>query len=178
MALSIRRGASRVFVITLEGCEDDDFIWSDLGRLMVRLAQGANVVDKLLTIDAHDRTKGYVYFSQGDTIKFKDNAKAKLQIFTLKDSTYHQLAIKTDTFEVNVLESLWNEVVDKSHAYVEEYLPPDSPEFTEPVGHDYYQYLHIDISEFAGIITSVPGTILSGTNLVYNGTSETLYSTT
>lgn len=174
MALSIRRGASRVFVITLEGCEDDDYIWSDLGTLMVRLRQGANIVDKKLTIDPHDHTKGYVYFSQAETIKFSDTAKAKIQVFTLKESTYHQLAIKTDAFDVIVLESLWDNVVGTN--YTEEYLPPDSPEFTDPVGHDYYQYLHVDISEFAGIISDAPGAILSNETLVFNASTETLYS--
>ena len=174
MALSIRRGTSRVFVITLEGCEDDEYIWSDLGTLMVRLRQGANIVDKKLTIDPNDRTKGYVYFSQAETINFTDQAKAKIQIFTLKESTYHQLAIKTNAFDVTVLESLWDNVVGEK--YSQEYLPPDSPEFTDPVGHDYYQYLHIDISEFAGVISDASGTILSHDTLMFNSSTETLYS--
>ena len=175
MALTIRRGASRVFVITLENCAEDDYIWNELGTLMVRLRQGSVIVDKKLTIDSRDKKVGYVYFSQAETIKFRDDAKAKLQIFTLKESTYHQLAIKTDAFEVIVLESLWDNVVGEN--YQEEYLPPDSPEFTDPVGHDYYQYLHVDISAFAGIISDAPGTILNGTDLVFNESIETLYST-
>lgn len=176
MALSIRRGASRAFKITLEGCEEQDYIWKDLGSIRVRLSQGGIHVDKTPVIDKSDGTVILVYFSQEDTIKFLDTAKAKLQVFTLKESTYHQLAIKSDVFEVAVLESLWDDVVTDGSYSGNENIDLDDPEYSDPIGHDYYGYLHMDVEEFRGIISEVPGAIMEGTVLRYNPSSETLLS--
>lgn len=177
MALNIRRGASRVFYITLENCEAQDFIWRDLGTIRVRLSQGNVVVDKIAEIDHNDETACFVYFSQEDTIKFSDKFKAKVQVFILRESTDHQLAVKSTPFDVVVMESLWDEVItDGVYSGIEDFSLVD-PAFQEPIGHDYYGYLHIDISEFRGIISEVDEALIEGDTLVYDPSSETLSST-
>ena len=176
MALSIRRGASRVFRLSLENCVAFDYLWKDLGTIRVRLSQGGIVVDKTPTIMTSDATSCLVYYSQEDTIRFSDQAKAKIQVFALKESTYHQLAVKSEIYDVEVYPSLWNEAITDGKYSGNESLNLDSPAFQDPVGHDYYGYMHIDIKEFSGIISEVSGNILQGANLVYNPTTETLRS--
>lgn len=176
MALNIRRGASRVFQITLENCEALDYLWSDLGTIRVRLSQGDVYVDKIAIIDPNDATACLVYYSQAETLKFSDKYKAKLQVFVLNESQSHQLAIKSSVFDVIVSESLWNEYVTDGNYGENESLILDSPEYQEPIGHDYYSYLHIDINEYRGIISEVAVAVLDGDTLVYNPDTEVLYS--
>lgn len=175
MALSIRRGASRVFVITLDNCTQESYTFNDFERVIVRLSQGAINIDKDLTISKTNGREGMVYFSQADTINFNEQVKARLQVFLLEESGYHQLAVKSDVFDLVVLESLWNNVVGTGE-YIHENLHLDYPEFQNPIGHDYYQPLHIDINQFAGIIGEVDGCIMEAGHLIYNPSSETLYS--
>lgn len=177
MGLTIRKGASRVFVITLDHCTQESYTFKDFEKVIVRLSQGAINVDKNLTVTKSNGREGMVYFSQEDTINFQNNSKARMQILLLEESMYHQLVVKTSVFDVYVEESLWYNTVGGDH-YEYEDLPPGSYEYTNAIGHDYYQDLHIDINEFAGIMGDVDGCIMQGTNLKFNPSTETLYSST
>ena len=176
MAIYIRRGTSKVLQLCLEGCSEQTYIWRDLGSIRVRLTQGAVVIDKRPVIDKNDSSCCLVYYSQADTIRLKSGMKARLQVFTLKESSYHQTAIKSEVFEIPIEESLWDtEVTDGKYTGTES-LSFDSPEYQEPIGHDYYGHLHLKINEFQGIISEVSGAILQGSTLVYNKDTETLLS--
>jgi len=176
MALTLRRGTSRVFQLTLENCDTQDYIWQDFGKVRVRLSQGGYYIDKFAQIDPNDPTSCLVYYSQEESIKFTEDSKAKLQVFVLKESEEHQLAIKSKTFDVIIEESLWNEVITDGKYAGTEVLTLDDPEYSEPIGHDYYSYLHLDIKEFRGIISNDAGAVMEGTTLYYDGSNETLFS--
>lgn len=176
MSLSIRRGASRVFQISFDNCDNQDILWNNFEHIRVRLSQGDVVVDKMAVIDQNDATACLVYYSQEDTIRFKNNSTAKLQIFLIKESEDHQIAIKTNVFDVVVGESLWNEVVTDGIYSGNESLAILDPEYSEPIGHDYYSYLHIDIKEYHGIISEKADVIIDGTNLYYDPSTETIFA--
>lgn len=176
MALSIRRGTSKLLQLTLENCNTQDYIWSDFGSIRVRLSQGSVCVDKFATIDYNDETACFVYYSQEDTIKFSDKYKAKLQVFVLNESLEHQVASKSSVFDVIILESLWDNVVTDGRYGGVESLVLEDPDYPEPIGHDYYGYLHIDIKEYRGIITEFGGATLEGSFLVYDPSTETVFS--
>lgn len=178
MALSIRRGASKVIQLSLEGCEYQDYIWEDFGTIRVRLSQGSVHVDKIAQISQDDATACLIYFSQADTIQFSSESRAKLQVFTLRESQYHQLAIKTKVFDVLVEESLWDEVVTDGTYSGTEDVDLFDPDYPAPIGHDYYGYLHIDVNEFRGIISDAEDAQMLGDTLMYDPDSETLYSET
>lgn len=178
MALSIRRGASQVIQLSLEGCDTQDYIWEDFGTIRVRLSQGIVHVDKIAQIDQDDATACLIYLSQADTIQFSSESKAKLQVFTLRESQYHQLAIKSKVFDVIVEESLWDEVITDGTYSGDEDIDLFDPKYQTPMGHDYYGYVHIDVNEFRGIISDAEDAQLMGDVLTYDPSSETLYSET
>lgn len=176
MALTLRRGTSRVFQLTLENCDTQDFIWQDFGKIRVRLSQGRHYIDKYAQIDPNDPTACLVYYSQEDSIGFSEEIKAKLQVFLLKESEDHQLAIKSKTFDVIIEESLWNEVITDGNYSGTEVLTLDDPEYSQPIGHDYYSYLHLNIKEFSGIISNDAGAVVEGSDLYYDSSNETLFA--
>ncbi len=174
MALSIRRGASRVIQLTLERCEAQDFLWGDFNTILVRLSQGSVNIDKTPVIQENDPSSCLVYYSQEDTLRFSDKQKARLQVFLLYESNEHQCAVKSDVYNVVVTESLWNEAITSGVYSGNESLELVDPNYQYPIGHDCYSFLHIDITEFRGIIKEAVEAALEGDSLAYNPSNETL----
>ena len=108
MAITIRRGTTKTIIFTID-CENKE--WSDLGTVHVRLKQGSLIIDKIPTILQSDPTSAQVDYTQDETIQLIEGQKAELQIFPVINSNGSEIAIKSDIYEVNILRSLWNEVV-------------------------------------------------------------------
>lgn len=108
MAIDIRKGTTKSLIFTID-CDNKE--WTDLGTVHVRLKQGSLVIDKIPTILASDPTSAQVDYTQEETIRLIEGQKAELQIFPVIGPEESEIAVKSDVYEVNVLRSLWNEVV-------------------------------------------------------------------
>ena len=108
MAIDIRKGTTKTIIFTID-CGNKE--WTDLGTVHVRLKQGSLIIDKIPRILASDPTSAQVDYTQEETIQLAEGQKAELQIFPVIGSADSEVAIKSDVYEVNVLRSLWNEVV-------------------------------------------------------------------
>lgn len=177
MALSVTRGTTRTLVICLEGCTEDDYIWTNYDKTIVRIVQGSVVIDKELEVLKDDATAGVVFYTQEDTLRLNDSSKAKLQISSIKETKNHQASLKSPIFDVIVCPSLWNDEITTG-VFEEENFDLIKPEYPDPMGHVAYDYLHIDIREFAGVISEKEEAVLEGLTLVVDGDTETLYSET
>ena len=176
MALTIRRGATRVFVIGLDGCTGSDYLWSAFDKTVVRLRQGSYYVDKELTIMEEDATAGLVHFTEEDTLPLNDTYKAQIQVASTKETANHELVVKSSEFEVVVLPSLWDDKLANAY-YRGEHLQMIQPIIPSSSIHAVYEMLHINIKEYNGIIAERDEVgILEGEYLMYNAQSETLYS--
>lgn len=176
MALSIRRGATRVFVVGLDGCTGDDYLWSAFDKTIVRLKQGNYYVDKELTIMDDDATAGLVHFTEEDTLPLNDAYKAKLQVASTKETDNHELVVKSTDFDVVVLPSLWNEPLATAY-YRGEHLDMIQPIIPSSSVHAVYELLHINIKEYNGIIAERDEVgIVEGPYLMFNTETETLFS--
>ena len=176
MALSIRRGATRVFVVGLDGCTGDDYLWSAFDKTIVRLKQGNYYVDKELTILEDDATAGLVHFTEEDTLPLNDAYKAKLQVASTKETDNHELVVKSTDFDVVVLPSLWNEPIATAY-YRGEHLDMIQPIIPSSSVHAVYELLHINIKEYNGIIAERDEVgIVEGPYLMFNTETETLFS--
>lgn len=175
MALSIRRGTTRVLVITLDGCTSDNYLWPVFDNSIVRLTQGNVVIDKEIVPLKSDFTTGLVAFSQKDTLQLNSTYKARLQIASLKETPDHQSLIKTPVFEINVEPSLWDEEITNDKL-IEESLDIENGVYPDPIGHIAYEYLHLKIDEYSGIIAERGEAIIEGSTLYVDPNTETLYS--
>ena len=176
MALSIRRGATRVFVIGLDGCAGDDYLWSAFDKNIVRLRQGQYFIDKELTIMDDDATAGLIHFTEEETLPLNDAYKAQLQVASTKESDNHQLVVKSSEFDVTVLPSLWDEPIANAH-YRGEHLDMIQPIIPNASIHAVYDMLHISIKEYKGIIAERDEVgIVEGPYLMFNTETETLFS--
>lgn len=108
MAISIRKGTTKTIIFTID-CDNKQ--WTDLGTVHVRLKQGSLIIDKTPTILVDDPTSAQVDYTQDETIQLIEGQKAELQIFPVIGSGSSEVAVKSDVYEVNVLKSLWSEVV-------------------------------------------------------------------
>ena len=176
MALSIRRGATRVFVIGLDGCTGDDYLWSAFDKNIVRLRQGQYFIDKELTIMDDDATAGLIHFTEEETLPLNDAYKAQLQVASTKETDNHQLVVKSSEFDVSVLPSLWDEPIANTH-YRGEHLDMIQPIIPNASIHAVYDMLHISIKEYKGIIAERDEVgIVEGPYLMFNTETETLFS--
>ena len=179
MALSIRRGATRVFVIGLDGCTEDDYLWSAFDKTVVRLRQGNYVVDKELTISEEDPTAGLIHFTEEETLPLTEKYKAQLQVASTKESDNHQLVLKSSEFDVVVLPSLWDDKISSAEYYRGEHLNMIQPIIPSASIHGVYELLHISIKEYNGIIAERDEVgIVEGPYLMFNTETETLFSET
>lgn len=83
--------------------------WKDLGTLHVRILQDDITIDK--EYKDLDSTVAEVVYTQDETITLKEKKSAKLQVFCVKGNVVDENAKKSQTYSVQVLESLWNEAV-------------------------------------------------------------------
>lgn len=107
-SIKIRRGTSKTFILSTKNSERT---WSDLGTLIVRIAQENTVIDKLIVPIETDPTKARVSYTQEDTIKLAEKKPFKMQIFSILGPSDTEIAVKSDIYNGIVLPSLWNEVV-------------------------------------------------------------------
>lgn len=88
-----------------------DRYWDDFGTIHVRLVQGSLNIDKEFVGEHSEFLK--VDYTQDDTILLNDAKPAELQVFSItgdiEDDT--ELALKSQTYRVSVLKSLWNGVL-------------------------------------------------------------------
>lgn len=174
MALTIRKGATKVYIIGLDGCTSEDYLWSTFDKTLVRLQQGNYVVEKELHIMEDDATAGLVHFTEADTLPLVGDSKALLQVASLKETSDHELVLKSREFEVVVLPSLWTTPI--ASGIERENLVLLEPDIPKAALHSVYETLHIDIKEYSGIISERADAIIEGQYLVFDPQTETLYS--
>lgn len=97
--MEIIRGTTPTIVIELE----DDVNFSELGRCVLRIKQGELFIDK----EPYETSlnEGKFKYTEEETLKLIEG-KAWIQLVG-KDENVE----KTDVYEINILKSLWNEVV-------------------------------------------------------------------
>lgn len=186
MALTIRRGTTRAFLIGLDNCTKSDYLWKNFQGTKVRLRQGSVIIDRPVTMVDNDATACMVYFTEKDTLKLSSNIGAKLQISSYRETPAHSVVLKSKEFEVIVLPSLWDTSVTDGIFDDDSVISLSDPLYPAPIAHDIYQTLHINVDEYSGIIAenaqiieyidvTVDGT-MDGVRLVYDENSETLSS--
>lgn len=97
--MEIIRGTTPTVIIELE----DDVKFSNLGKVVLRIKQGTNIIDK----EPYETSgsEGKFRYTEEDTLKL-DEGKAWIQLVG-KDENVE----KTNVYEITILKSLWNEVV-------------------------------------------------------------------
>lgn len=83
--------------------------WKDLGKAIVRLVQGSLFIDK--EYENVDSDNLIVDYSQEDTLQLNETKPAELQVFCVSGMPDSETAIKSQTYKVSVLKSLWNGAV-------------------------------------------------------------------
>lgn len=83
--------------------------WKDLGTLHVRILQGSVILDKKFS-DLESNVVEVTY-TQDETIKLVEKKSAKLQVLCVEGDVIDENAKKSQTFSIQVLESLWDEAV-------------------------------------------------------------------
>ena len=107
-SIKIRRGTSKTLIFSMNA---EDRTWSDLGTLILRIAQDNTVIDKPIVPIEAEPTKARVSYTQEDTIKLVEKKPFKMQIFSILGQSESEVAVKSDIYSGTVLPSLWNEVV-------------------------------------------------------------------
>ena len=97
--MEIIRGTTPTIIIELE----DDVKFSDLGKVVLRIKQGTTIIDKE-PYETEDNT-GKFRYTESETLKLIEG-KAWIQLVGKDDNVE-----KTIVYEIEILKSLWNEVV-------------------------------------------------------------------
>lgn len=97
--MEIIRGTTPTIIIELE----DDVKFSDLGRCILRIKQGTTIIDK----EPYETSgnEGKFKYTEEETLKVIEG-KAWIQLVGKDDNVE-----KTNVYEIEILRSLWNEVV-------------------------------------------------------------------
>lgn len=86
-----------------------DTLWKSLGTIIIRLVQGTLVIDKKFNDWQEDVLT--VEYTQDDTIKLFENKSAKIQVLSVDGDISNESALKSQTYQISVLDSLWDEAV-------------------------------------------------------------------
>lgn len=88
---------------------NSDTMWQDLGSIHVRIVQGSLILDKEFSNWQEDILT--VKYTQDDTIRLTEGKPAKLQVLCVDGDLTDESALKSQAYQISVLDSLWNEAV-------------------------------------------------------------------
>ena len=101
--MEIIRGTTPSITVNL----DDGVKFSDLGTVILRIKQGTFSIDKEPT--KVEESTGIFNYTQEETLKLYEGT-ASIQLIGVK-GTNNEIVNKTETYQISVLRSLWNEAV-------------------------------------------------------------------
>lgn len=101
--MEIIRGTTPSITVNLE----DGVKFSELGTVILRIKQGTMSIDK--EPSKINGSSAIFTYTQDETIKLYEGT-ASIQLIGVK-GTNNEIVNKTETYTINVLRSLWNEVV-------------------------------------------------------------------
>ena len=101
--MEIIRGTTPSITVNL----DDGVKFSDLGTVILRIKQGTFSIDKEPT--KVEESTGIFNYTQEETLKLYEGT-ASIQLIGVK-GTNNEIVNKTETYQISVLRSLWNEGV-------------------------------------------------------------------
>ncbi len=88
---------------------NSDTVWRSLGTIIIRLVQDNLLIDK--TFKDYQEDILTVEYTQDETIRLMDNKSAKIQVMCVDGDLADESALKSQTYQVSVLDSLWDEAV-------------------------------------------------------------------